>query len=405
MIGQEIPVNNDILKWARDEANLSLEEAASRAGIKELKREGLEASDRLAIWESGDEKPTLRQLEQIAKAYRRPLLTFFLSKPPRSETILKDYRTIGDRPIEKSSPEFNALRRQIEALQKEIRRLVEKEGNKPIELIGSPIHIDNPSEFARLIHTKLSFTFENQQSVLDSDHLFSVIRERLDAIGIFVIRQGDLGSYHSKIIVEEFRGLAISDPYAPFIVINPNDTPPALVFSLVHELAHLWLGESSISNYNTFEVEKNVYQTAANHLARYQQRERFCNGVAAEFLVPRSNLLEAWRNEYGETDDIIKAISLKFKVSRIVIARRLLEFDKITSDDYWDLYKQWKYERRERQKEEEGGPGYYIRIKSKFGIKLLHTVIESAKKGKISYNEASRLLNVKVDHFDKLYLE
>lgn len=125
---QEVPLNHHLLQCAREQADFTLEQAATRAGIKDLKSMGLSAKERLAIWERGEEKPTLNQLELIARAYRRPLLTFFLSEPPRMETRLQDFRTVGDQPVEKSSPEFSAFRRQIETLQKEVRTLIEEEG-------------------------------------------------------------------------------------------------------------------------------------------------------------------------------------------------------------------------------------------------------------------------------------
>jgi Zn-dependent peptidase ImmA (M78 family)/transcriptional regulator with XRE-family HTH domain len=394
---QEAPVNHAILEWARKQTDFTPEQAVTRAGIKGLKSRGLTAEERLVKWESGQEKPTLNELELIAKAYRRPLLTFFLSEPPRVETRLQDFRTVGDRPVAKGSPEFSAFRRQIEALQKTVRQLVEEQGGKPLEFINSANMSMTPTAIAQGIRSEFQFSFRDQQQVQSSEELFNTLRDKAGEAGVFVLRKADLGSGHSKISVEEFRGLVISDPIAPFIVVNPNDARPALLFTLVHELAHLWLGESGISNFDALRIGP----------FDYQEREVFCNEVAAEFLVPENVLANEWQRVMNtELEFAIQSLADRFKVSRVVVARRLLDFQKITSDTYWEMYNQWRDEWstvRERQRESEGGPGYFIITKSKLGSKLLNTVIGAAYDGRLSFRNASKLLGIKVDYFSKFY--
>jgi len=394
---QEAPVNRIVLEWARIRAGLTPKQAVARAGIKGLKRRGLDAEERLVRWEQGEERPTLNELELIAKAYRRPLLTFFLSQPPRTETGLQDFRTVGDRVTAEISPEFAAFTRQMEALQKAVRPLVEEEGGKPLHFVGSRDMTITPSTIAQLIRRELQFSFRDQQQVQGSDELFSIIRHKAGEAGIFVLRKADLGSWHSTISVEEFRGLAISDPIAPFIIVNPYDARPALLFTLVHELGHLWLGESGISNFDALRSQP----------ADHQEREVFCNQVAAEFLVPEAVFMAEWRKEgHRDLDAAVRFLADRFTVSRVVIARRLLDFQQIAAGTYWELYNQWRREWgtiRERQASREGGPGYFVAIRSKLGGKLLNTVIGSAFAGRLSYTDASRLLGLKVDYFDRFY--
>jgi len=394
---QEVPINHNMLQWARRQADFNPNQVVARARIKGLKTRGLTAEERLAIWESGQEKPTLNELELLARAYRRPLLTFFLSEPPRVETGLQDFRTIGDRPVEGSSPEFAALRRQIEALQKEVRALVEDEGGGPLEFIGSASMDMTPTDIVQAIRDRFEYPFRDQQRVRSSEQLFNILRDRAGEAGVFVLRKADLGSHHSKVFVEEFRGLVISDPIAPFIVVNPNDAKVALVFTIVHELAHLWLGESGISNFNVFG------RGQSNH----QEIEVFCNRVAAEFLVPESRFLNEWNMVMdGGLDVAIQSLSRNFKVSRVVIARRLLDLERITGEGYWELYNRWRdelYITREYQRQKESGPGYFVNTKSRLGSKLLNTVIGAAYDGRLSYRDASKLLGIKVDYFGKFY--
>ncbi|MBI2861165.1 MAG: ImmA/IrrE family metallo-endopeptidase [Chloroflexi bacterium] len=397
MTRQEAPINYAILKWARKQTDFTPEQAAARARIRGLERRGLTSEERLVKWESGEEKPTLSELELIAKAYRRPLLTFFLSEPPRAETRLQDFRTIGDRPVAKSSPEFAAFRRQTEALQKTLRELVEEEGGKPLQFIGSCDTRVAPATIAQAIRSKFGFSLGDQQQVQNSDELFNTLRAKAGEAGIFVLRKADLGSVHSRISIEEFRGLVISDPFAPLIVVNSNDARPALLFTLVHELAHLWLGESGISSFDALGLVPSTYQ----------KREIFCNEVAAEFLVPKIILVDEWRRVVSEDLEFaIQSLADKFKVSRVVIARRLLDFQKITRETYWELYNQWRDEWgvvRNHQKEREGGPGYFVITKSKWGSKLLNTVIGAAYDGRLSLGDASKLLGIKVNYFNKFY--
>jgi Zn-dependent peptidase ImmA (M78 family) len=396
-IRQELPINNHILLWAREQTKFSIDDVVARAKIKDLKNKGISAKERLMFWESGKENPTIGELELIAKAYRRPLLTFFLPNPPMIETRLQDFRTIGDKVIEKPSPEFDAFRRQVEVLQKGLQTLVQNDGGKPLDFIGSVKMDYLPEKLADNMHKILGYSADDQQKIKDSDELFNMLRDKAGKAGIFVLRKADLGSWHSKITPQEFRGLAICDNFAPLIVVNPNDAKAALPFTLIHELVHLWLGESGISSFDLLQTQKQ----------NYQKREIYCNRTAAEFLVPSDSFLEEWRKIKNYNLDLaILSLTNTFKVSRVVIARRLLEFEKIDEDTYWNQFNQWRDEwitLREEQKHEEGGPGYFISTKSKLGTKLLETVIKAAYDGKISYGEASKMLGIKIDHFNQFY--
>lgn len=395
-IREEITVNHVVLRWAREETGLTPEQAAARARIRDHKRRCLAGADRLLLWESGTEGPTLGELETIAKAYRRPILTFFMPEPPRHETNLNDFRTLGDRPVRRSTPEFSAFVRQIEGLQREVSALVEAETGHPIPFVASASRGMNPSLLADEMRSTIQFAFEAQVRARTSQELFRVIRQKLADAGVFVLRQADLGSHHSKISVEEFRGLAISDRYAPFIVVNPDDATSALLFTLIHELTHLWLGQSGISNLSAVEVPQD-----------HQSLEVYCNRVAAEFLVPERPFMEAYESGiYRDIRSAIEALSATFKVSRLVIARRLLEFDRLSEEGYWTFYQEWRaqWEHEERPSYQgDDGPRYIAKTKSRLGRKLLTTVIGAAYEGRLSYIDASRMLGIKINHFGKLY--
>ena len=384
---ERAPINSRILKWAREEARLSLEEAASRAGLQNLKPrgafKGTNAPERLERWEGGSESPTFAQLEKMAKAYRRPVLTFFLANPPFSETKIADFRTIGDALVGRTdSPEFAAFIRHAESFQRQVKDLLKEERKGVLSFIGS-VRFDTPiKEVVASIRQVIRFSIQDQRKTKTSENLFSLIRNRAEEVGILVLLEGNLGSHHSAISTDQFRGLAISDPVAPMVVINPNDPKVARIFSLIHELSHLWLGETGVSNEDALAV------------SRTNQRinEAFCNKVAAEFLVPEDELRNEWQFRQPNLYDSIANISHMFRVSRIVVARRLLNLGMIDEKFYWTFYKQIKVQwqaDKERLQEAEGGPGYAMRVQNRLGKRLIKTIIEAAQAGKLSFLNAS----------------
>jgi len=404
MVTKEIPINHNILVWARKEANLSLSRAAQKAKISEIKKKGsiepISPSLRLERWENDNGSPSYAQLVKIAKAYRRPILTFFLPTPPKKEVHLVDYRTLGTKEAEINTyePEFSALVRQSEATQKSIREILNESEKEPLTFVGSITVESNPIGVAQNIRKILGCDLSNLK-IRTPSGLFSYIREKSEENGIYVILQGNLGSSHTNMGPAVFRGFTISDKLAPFIIINPNDTKTANVFTLVHELCHVWLGDSGVSNWNSLNI-RDPEPTNKN--------EQFCDRVAADFLVPKSELLKQWEllTIGYEVDVVINRISRKFKVSPIVIARRLFEFSKITSDVYWNWYnayqEEWQILKEKQKANKKDSPSYGIRIRTKLGKALINTVIDAAREGKISELDASLILNVKTNYFPKI---
>jgi Zn-dependent peptidase ImmA (M78 family)/transcriptional regulator with XRE-family HTH domain len=397
----QIPVNRHILKWAREKAGLSLMTAAQRAKIGDLKprgkTKGVKAWQRLQQWENGESNPSFPQLKKIANAYRRPLLTFFLSDPPASGVDVADFRTIGDSNIDSDSPEFSALLRRIIALQHAVNNLVKNAKGEPVKFIGSGKILDDASEAASIIREIMNFKFEKQQR-LGSGKIFGALRDKIEDLGIFVLVEGDLGSYHSSIPVDVFRGIALADAYAPIIVINANDSRPAKLFTLIHELAHLWLGETGISNLDALGTRE---------VASLQRAEKYCNEIAAEFLIPANKLIALW-NDLDNYDDWVEKIikvAASFKVSDICAARRLMEVNLVSRDAYWGFYKRYleQLQRiKEKYRESDGGPSYIVRNKFRLGDKMIGTVLDAVQAERISELDASQLLRVKIEKFTDL---
>lgn len=395
---QEVPVNPEILRWAREQSKLSLEQVVARAHITGLKSTGISGAERLSRWEERIEQPTFNELKSIAKAYRRPVLTFFLPIQPLTVPRLEDFRTFGDHSLVEFSPELAAFIRQIDALQQEVKDLLKEEGAEPLAFVGSIEPDTPPPSIAQTLREILNFPFEEQERINVRAPLFNILRNKAEEAGVFILRKADLGSHHTKISLDEFRGLTFADEIAPFIIVNPDDAESALLFSLIHELTHLCLGDSGISNDNILSPSDQ----------QRKEREVLCNSVAAEFLVPTDKLIEELQYELShDISDTIDFLARKFKVSRVVTGRRLLEIGHISTEVYWDLYNEWRMtwtDRRHRYSESDEGPGYYILTKSKLGSRLLRTIFNATFDGRLSYGDASNLLNVKVSNFNELQM-
>jgi len=402
MITKDIPYNRDILKWARETANLSRSIAASKAKINDLKsrggREAVSSETRLERWEQGADKPTFSQLEKLAKAYRRPVLTFFLQDAPIQKSSLQDFRTIANKEIETVAygSEFSAFTRQIEALHVTIRDLLIDSGNKELSFVGSLDINSSPLESAKTIRDLLKYPIVTQRRAHGSDQLFSDIRQHAEELGIYIILEGNLGSWHTDFEPDVFRGISISDRIAPLIVVNPNDAKTARVFTLLHELCHIFLGDNGIYNWSNFNIRQ---------ASRYEN-EQFCDKVAAEFLVPKDYMVIEWNNFTTEsTKTRIEQVARKYNVSRIVVARRMFDLDYIDSDYYWEYYEESRTEWeqiKDKVRSKKEHPSYAIRTRTRLGEKLINTVVLASREGRISELQASRILNVKINNLSKI---
>jgi Zn-dependent peptidase ImmA (M78 family)/transcriptional regulator with XRE-family HTH domain len=375
-------INSDVLRWARDQAKLSLDEAAKRAGIPPTKN--AVAAARLDSWERGESRPTQNQLLGLARAYRRPLVTFFLRTPPTPAPEIADFRTGISAAGAEGSPELASVLRQVRASQQEIRSMLVDDESEQLGFVGAG-HSKSSDIVAQMIRAELGISMEEQSRATD---VFKLVRSRAEAAGIFVQLIGNLGSHHSAIAPEEFRGFTLSDDLAPFIVLNPNDAQAALVFSLLHELAHLWRGEGGISNANPFESDSDAAGV-----------EQFCNAVAAEFLLPTSELLASWRQHASRDDprSAIESVARSFGVSSSAAACRLWKLGEISDELWWSLFREygrrWQ-EARAAMKDREGGPSYHVVRQHQLGKALIRFVMSAVDSGDLSVVRAGRILRL-----------
>lgn len=374
-----------ILVWARESAGLSLDAAAKKLGIKET-RTGTGA-ERLAEIERRGGPVSRTLLQKMARVYRRPLVAFYLEEPPIKASLGEDFRTLPQRATE-SEPLVNALLRDVRARQEMVRAVIEDDDDsQPLSFVGSIRMEDGTPAAVKSISDALKFeqgVYRAQKSV---EAAFGYIRGQAEAAGIFVLLAGNLGSHHSTLDVSSFRGFALADNRAPFVVINDQDAKTAWSFTLLHELAHLWIGSTGISGtYGESAVEK------------------FCNEVASAILVSDSELatLAITTSDEESLAKTITEFARERMVSRTMVAYRLLLVGRI-SDVQWgaarDLFlREWR-ELQERQKAKakasEGGPDYFVVKRHKLGPALLNFVRRSLDEGSLTPTKASKLLGVK----------
>lgn len=397
MSGKTRPnINPSMLRWARETSGYSIPDAVERGHVTPLKDKP--AEERLSDWEDpeADEKPTWGQLKALAHAYHRPVTIFFMKAPPRKSEKLHDFRTLGDWHPEHSS-ELDALVRRVRAKQQQVRELLEADAAQPLTFLGYYSADDPVPDVVNNIREVLNFSVADQRRLGGRDRLFDRLRSCIEQVGIFVMVVGDLGSYHTRMEPDLFRGIALPDAVAPFIVINSYDAKAAQSFTLLHELAHLWIGAGGISNYSPLQER----QLPAHHAV-----EQFCNRVAEELLAPKEEFLGAWEPLSDlAPEDAARRLADEFGVSEAAAAYRLWRFEKIDNETWWGLYRMYqaRWERqRQRQRETEGGPSHYVVTKHHLGTRFISTVLSALDEGELSHIRAARMLGVRAPGFEKL---
>ena len=384
-------LNPEILVWARNTAALSPDRAAKALGFRDTRRRS--AVERLAALEAGEE-PSRSVLLRMAKAYRRSLLVFYLDQPPRTGDRGQDFRTVPGSQPPLYNPVLDALIRDIRGRQSIVKHLLEEEDAEPLDFVGSASVGTPANELVGRIPGRIEFSLREFRQRSSVGHAFTYLREKLEASGIFVVLLGNLGSHHTNIPEKTFRGYAIADPIAPFIVVNDQDAKAAWSFTAFHEAVHLWLGNTGVSSMSTDA-----------------QIERYCNEVAGEILLPGSEINELAHLERAPVDKAADAVSLFARARNLsgpLVAYKLLRSGVISQtawrnlDAHFTRERLAARERRPRADENEGGPSYYVVKRHRLGPALLDLVGRSLGGEALTYTRAAQVLGVKPRNVDPL---
>lgn len=378
----EAIVKPDLLAWARKESGLTVDVAAKKVNVK---------PDRLESWESGELRPTVKQLRKLANAYKRPLAVFYLPEPPDGFAPLTDYRQLpGDVPVEESPQLRYEIRRAYHRREIAIELFKAVSDSPPV--LSKEVNLeDDPEVLAMQMREILGVSYDDQTTWRRQGRYkpFNEWRSALEKIGVLVFQA-------EKVELEEMRGFSISEKPFPAIVVNIKDSPSGRVFTIMHELIHILLEDRGLCN----------LQGEAKLPAAARKVEVFCNRVAGAILVPRSHLLReetvrAKGTRDSWSDDELKDLAYCYGVSREVILRRLLICGR-TSKSYYEekrqeVFLKEKAEIPERTGESWGPPPHTSAI-SRAGKLFVRLVLDNYYKENITLSEVSEYLGVRLKH-------
>lgn len=362
-----IEIKPEMLRWARERAGKKLDSLA-------------EKFPQLPSWEKGIESPTMGQLERFASAVHSPIGYLFLPRPPVETVPIPDFRTVGNKHLGHPSPDLLETIYVCQQRQEWYRGFARTVGEKPLSFVGSVGIADNIEKVAANIRHAISFDVEERRKTRTWMEALRQFIAQADDVGVLVMCSGVVMNNNCRPLdPDEFRGFAITDDLAPLVFINGKDTKSAQMFTLAHELAHIWLGKSAVSDSRPTSIPKH-------------EVEAWCNRVAAELLVP----VELFRNEYRpdtELRDELRRLAEYFKVSTLVILRRIYDIGGFSQNEFWREYdKELEFLIKVRK---EPGGNFYSTQAARVSRRFARSLVVSALEGRSSFTEAFRLLGVK----------
>lgn len=345
-------------------------------------------------WTSKESALSVSELNKLSKELRIPFGYFFLNEPPDEDIKLLKYRTIDNEEQAKPSRDLIDTIKYMEKRQSFMRDALIEDGFLPHEFVGSATINDNPEDVAAKITSELNLSANWNKN---NHETFRTLREAVSNLGILVMQNGVVGNNNHRVLdVAEFRAFVLIDEYVPLIFLNARDSTNAKVFSLCHELVHIWLGIDELYNDNF----------ATNQIFNNSKLEIFCNEVAAEILLPLSSLQEAFNPQYDVYTNI-KNIAKTFHVSELVVCIRLKAKKFIDNKTFDAVYEKLLTEMREylldkQQQEKKSGGDYYATSGSRLDSRFAAAVSRKAREGRILYTEAYELVGAKGKTYDNL---
>ena len=361
---ERVAVRPELLTWALDRSGIAAEDPRY---------------DRFARWASGDEQPTFKQLEGFAHATHAPLGYLFLNEPPIERVPIPDFRTMGNTEVSVPSPDLLDTIYECQMRHEWYRTYAAEQGYEPLPFVGSASVNDSPVQIADEIRSAIDFGMEERSRFARWEDALRQLIDSIENIGVLVMVSGIVGSNtHRKLKPREFRGFALTDPLASLIFVNGADTKSAQIFTMVHELAHVWLGESALSDAEMASNSPN------NH-------ELWANRVAAEVLVPLASIRSDYSGSAATAE--LERLARIYKVSTLVVLKRIFDAGFLTWDDYRDLYDE-ELDRVVAIVAARDGSGgdYYNTQQLRISRSFARAVIVDAMEGRTLYRDAFGLL-------------
>lgn len=362
----KIKLQPAVLRWARERAGFALDELAGKLNVK---------PERVREWERSGEI-SIAQIGRLAQRTHTPEGWLFLDEPPDDRLPIADFRTVGRDPLRRPSPNLLETVYAMQRRQSWMRdELIEQEA-PPLAFVGSYTLNSAPAKVADAIRDALRLANGWASQEINRNESLKKLRDLVEAAGVLVVFNGIVGNNtHRKLDREEFQGFALSDRYAPLVFVNNADFKAAQIFTLAHELAHLFVSETGLSQIQNLQP--------ADHPS-----EKFCDMVAAEFLVPADDLRAFWP-QATKANNPYQTAARHFKVSAIVAARRALDLGLIERDAFFQFYV------GNRQKAEiqsdSGGGDFWNNQLWRIGPRFAAAVARAAQEGRLLYRDAYSL--------------
>ncbi len=360
----KITVNPELLRWAVDRSGLSFSDF----------------NEPVQAWISGDSQPTVRKLEGFARKAMVPFGYLFLASPPQESIGIPDFRTFRDEKRRTFSPNLRDTISDIQRRQAWMRDYLIDAGNDPLSFVGT-IKPSQPTKLAaETIRQQLHLPVDWQTKQSTWKAALTTLRLAIEETGIFVSMTNQVGlNTRRPLNQEEFRGFVLIDDYAPWVFVNTNDTKSAQMFTLAHEMVHVWVGKPGLFNLEKLESHNDDV-------------EQFCNRIAAEFLLPEDKFDHAWAST-GTVAERCTAIARMFKVSPLVVGRRAFELDLITSRSFFQFYREEMEKWRELKEQNKGkaAPVFWQQQRLRLGDRFGYAVAQAYAERKLLPSEVQDL--------------
>lgn len=362
-----VPVQPELIRWARERSGYGVDTLAGRFR-------------KLEDWERGEVQPTLKQLEAFAKATHTPVGFLFLPEPPEERVPIPDFRTVADAHIGHASPDLLDTIYLCQQRQDWYRDFAGSMREPLLDFVGSADLDDDVANTAANMRQVLGLDLDERRRLGTWTDALRRFIEQADALGVLVMVSGVVGSNNRRSLdPQEFRGFALADPLAPLIFVNGADTKAAQMFTLAHELAHIWLGESGVSDADIRAIPGRAV-------------ERWCNQVAAELLVPLAAIREELDRGVSVRDEMNR-LARRFKVSTLVILRRIHDAGRLSRDEFWSAYDGEL--RRLRAMPKGSGGDFYLTLGARVSKRFARALVVSTMEGRTAYTETFRMLGLK----------
>ena len=375
-MSEPIPVNPDIMRWARETAGYSIEDV-----VDKIKRKRVTV-DVVQDWENGKASPSYPQLEKLAyKIFKRPLALFFFPEPPEEETPRQSFRTLPQHEINLMEPTMLYLIRKAMVFRENLKELYNNV-NPAKQKIFIDLEIkssDSVSNVAKEVRKYLGSSLNEQYALESNEDALKYWRNLLEEHGIFIFKDAFKD--------DEFSGFCLYDNVFPIIYINNSQAKSRQIFTLFHELAHLLFRTGGVD----LRHDDFVQRMSGNN----KYIEVFCNKFAGEFLVPSEDIQKHLRNKSID-DDLLAGLAKKYSVSREVILRKCFDLGYVGQAFYESKVREWETERSKDKRSSSGGD-YYRTQKAYLGDRYIETAFSKYYQGVISRSQLSDYLGIKED--------